>query len=65
MFRPASPRRNRLRGALGFLVAGARIEPPTSSFGGRSRETWLLVGGAVLIVALTFAAYARGRRGSD
>ena len=56
--------------SIGELLVGQKQEAivtgtpgPTSSSGGFPRA-WLLVVGAVVIVALAFAAYARRRRGS-
>jgi hypothetical protein len=55
--------------SIGELLVGQKQEaivtgtPAPSSSGGFPRA-WLLVVGALVIVALAFAAYARRRRGS-
>jgi hypothetical protein len=53
---------------LGYLLAGAKIQPLSpgisSSSGGVPRP-WLLIAGAILLLALAFGALARSRRGKE
>jgi hypothetical protein len=54
--------------AFGYVVTGAMLESIVSAPAARSSTSariWLLLVGAVLIVALAFVAFARRRRASD